>query len=55
MDAGFLSFLVSQQRNLGVFKTTHPKDRQNAYLECLLLFSRKGSHTDRNFQSTEVA
>lgn len=49
MNVGFLSFLVSQQRNLGVIK-----DRLSPYLEQLLPFSRKEAHTDRNFQSTEV-
>lgn len=35
MDGGFLSFLVSQQRNLGVNRTTHLEDRLNPHLKCL--------------------
>lgn len=54
LDACFLSFLVIQQRNLAVIKTTHLKARLNPYLECLFPFSRKGAQTDRKFQSTEV-
>lgn len=54
MDADFLSFFVSQQRNVGVMKTKHLADRLNPYMKCLLPFSRKGAYTDRNFQSTEV-
>lgn len=41
LDACFLSFLVIQQRNLAVIKTTHLKARLNPYLECL--FQQKGS------------
>lgn len=43
MDAGFLSSLVSQQKNLGVFKTTHLKDRLNPYLEVPPSIQKKGS------------
>lgn len=58
-----LGSLVGQQRNVGVSrKMTHciclgPIYRQAESLfgsACLLPFSRKGAHTDSNFQTTEV-